>query len=187
MFWNCTSLTSAPALPATTIGGALLGLCYSYMFNSCTSLSSIDVSFTDWSSSGNPTNNWLRNVAASGTFTCPAELSDIRGNNNIPDGWTVKRHEYTYVKYTDASGLSDWEGDIVGQLAANSIPNLASVKEVELGSHVTDIAARVFWNKTGITSVKIPGTVTSVGQMLFTNCTNLSSVTIGNGATTIGI
>lgn len=187
MFNGCSSLTTAPKLPATTIGGFLIGLCYSSMFNSCTSLSSIDVSFTDWSSSGNPTNNWLNNVAASGTFTCPAELSDIRDASHIPTGWTVKRHEYTYVKYTDASGLSDWEGDIVGQLTTSSIPNLASVKEVELGSHVTDIANRVFWNKTSITSVKIPGTVTSVGQMLFTNCTNLSSVTIGNGATTIGI
>ncbi len=182
MFQNCTSLTSAPELPATTLDI----LCYSNMFNSCTSLSSIDVSFTAWSSS-NATYNWLRNVAASGTFTCPSTLPNTRGTSNIPTGWTVKRHEYTYVKYTDESGLSDWEGDIVGQLAASSIPNLASVKEVELGSHVTSIANRVFWNKTSITNVKIPGTVTSSGQMQFNNCTNLSSVTIGNGMTTIDV
>ena len=34
MFYNCTSLTSAPALPATT----LATYCYAYMFNRCTSL-----------------------------------------------------------------------------------------------------------------------------------------------------
>ena len=34
MFWNCTSLTQAPELPATTLANN----CYSYMFGSCTSL-----------------------------------------------------------------------------------------------------------------------------------------------------
>ena len=34
MFDNCTSLTTAPALPATTLGNS----CYSYMFYGCTSL-----------------------------------------------------------------------------------------------------------------------------------------------------
>ena len=37
MFQGCTSLTVAPALPATT----LAGYCYAYMFNSCTSLTTI--------------------------------------------------------------------------------------------------------------------------------------------------
>ena len=36
MFNGCTSLTSAPALPATT----LAGFCYSYMFKGCTGLTS---------------------------------------------------------------------------------------------------------------------------------------------------
>lgn len=31
--------------------------------------------------------SWLNNVAASGTFTCPAELPDTRGASNIPTGW----------------------------------------------------------------------------------------------------
>ena len=35
MFYGCTSLTTAPALPATT----LANYCYNYMFNGCTSLS----------------------------------------------------------------------------------------------------------------------------------------------------
>ena len=34
MFYNCTSLTTAPSLPATTLAYS----CYSYMFNNCTSL-----------------------------------------------------------------------------------------------------------------------------------------------------
>ena len=34
MFYGCTSLTTAPSLPATTLAGS----CYYYMFNGCTSL-----------------------------------------------------------------------------------------------------------------------------------------------------
>ena len=34
MFYNCTSLTTAPALPATTLARS----CYNSMFNGCTSL-----------------------------------------------------------------------------------------------------------------------------------------------------
>lgn len=58
------------------------------MFNGCTSLSSVDVAFTSWGI-GSETNNWLNNVAASGTFTCPAELSVIRDESHIPTGWNV--------------------------------------------------------------------------------------------------
>lgn len=47
----------------------------------------MDVGFTAWKA--NATTNWLQNVAASGTFTCPAELPDTRGANNIPVDWTV--------------------------------------------------------------------------------------------------
>ena len=39
MFYNCTSLTTAPSLPATT----LANYCYGYMFNGCTSLTTAPV------------------------------------------------------------------------------------------------------------------------------------------------
>lgn len=81
MFSNCTSLTAAPALPATTLAFS----CYSNMFSYCTSLSSVEVAFTEWTSGATP--NWLNDVAASGTFTCPSTLSDTRGVSNIPEGW----------------------------------------------------------------------------------------------------
>lgn len=82
MFNSCPSLTAAPSLPATT----LTDYCYANMFYGCTSLSSAEVAFTAWTSG--TTDNWLYNVAGSGTFTCPAALPDVRGASNIPDGWT---------------------------------------------------------------------------------------------------
>ena len=83
MFQNCTSLTTAPELPATT----LANYCYSEMFKYCSNLASINVSFTTWNHA-NSTPRWVEGVAASGTFTCPAELPDTRGVDNIPTGWT---------------------------------------------------------------------------------------------------
>ena len=83
MFSGCTSLISAPVLPATTLASG----CYYRMFYNCRNLTSIDVSFTDWDTLG-ATSDWLRNVGDSGTFTCPAKLPDTRGEGYIPYGWT---------------------------------------------------------------------------------------------------
>ena len=61
----------------------------------------------------------------------------------------------TRVKYTAASGLPDWEGDIVGELTSSSIPNLSKAEEVEIGSHVTSIWSYGFAGCSGLTSVTI--------------------------------
>jgi len=58
--------------------------------------------------------------------------------------WIVEHYrpvvkKTTVVKYTAASGLPDWEGDIVGELTISSIPNKSNIAEVEIGSHVTSI------------------------------------------------
>lgn len=84
MFSGCSSLMTAPKLPAITLANT----CYAFMFKDCTSLNSVDVAFTSWPQSVLITNNWLNNVAATGTFTCPAALPDVRGASNIPEGWT---------------------------------------------------------------------------------------------------
>ena len=85
MFSDCTGLTAAPELPAT----ALAEYCYSSMFSGCTGLTAV----TCLASSGieNATDNWLENVAASGTFTKAANMSDWPdGGSGIPTGWTVE-------------------------------------------------------------------------------------------------
>jgi hypothetical protein len=78
MFYNCTSLTTAPALPATTLATA----CYRAMFYNCSKLSSIEVSFTSW---GAQTLDWVSSVASSGTFTKPSALAEEYGTSRIPD------------------------------------------------------------------------------------------------------
>jgi hypothetical protein len=86
MFKSCTSLTTAPVLSATTLSN----YCYNNMFNGCTSLNYIKAMFTTTPST-TYTYNWVRNVAASGTFVKNAAASwTTTGVNGIPTGWTVE-------------------------------------------------------------------------------------------------
>ena len=83
MFYGCTSLTTAPALPATT----LVDGCYYGMFQNCSSLNSITV-YADDISSLNCTDNWLLDVASTGTFRNLGSATYSRDASGIPFGWT---------------------------------------------------------------------------------------------------
>ena len=83
MFLGCTSLTTAPVLPATT----LAELCYNTMFQWCTNLSAVTCLATDISAT-DCTKDWLDGVAASGTFTTPSSTDWTTGISGIPEGWT---------------------------------------------------------------------------------------------------
>ena len=86
MFQGCTSLTTVPVLPAAT----LKTYCYRQMFSGCTNLNSITCLATSISAS-NSTSNWVSGVAASGTFTKASSMSGwTTGVNGIPSGWTVQ-------------------------------------------------------------------------------------------------
>jgi hypothetical protein len=85
MFNGCTSLTQAPALPATTLANG----CYNRMFNNCSSLNHIEALFTTTPGT-NYTNGWVNGVAQNGTFVKSTEATwDVTGVNGIPTGWTV--------------------------------------------------------------------------------------------------
>lgn len=91
MFYGCTRLTTAPELPATT----LTTNCYYAMFYGCTSLNYIKMLATDISAS-NCLNNWVNNVAATGTFVKHADNTTIgTGVSGIPSGWTVQQYDPT--------------------------------------------------------------------------------------------
>ena len=111
MFENCTSLTAAPELPATTLADD----CYQYMFQDCSSLTTapelhattlsrycycgmffgcrnlknITMLATDISALF-CLEDWVRNVAYTGTFTKAASMTTLpSGGSGIPSGWTV--------------------------------------------------------------------------------------------------
>lgn len=86
MFSGCTSLTTAPDLPATSI--PTYG--YQYMFKDCANLSHIKCMATDISGFS-CVNGWVENVASSGLFIKNSSMESWeRGNNGIPNNWTIQ-------------------------------------------------------------------------------------------------
>lgn len=86
MFAGCTNLTTAPELPARTLAQG----CYYGMFYNCTSLNYIKCLATSIPVS-NCTQNWLSNVASSGTFVKNSSMTGwTSGDDGIPNGWTVQ-------------------------------------------------------------------------------------------------
>jgi hypothetical protein len=90
MFRDCTSLTTAPTLPATTLADS----CYSFMFGGCTKLNYIKMLATDISISS-CLGGWVNGVASTGTFVKNPDMTSLptaTSSNNykgIPSGWTV--------------------------------------------------------------------------------------------------
>lgn len=83
MFNGCHSLSIAPDLPARE----LVTKCYYGTFQHCHGLNSVNVSFSSWLSGA--TSWWMYVVHSEGTFTCPSDLPQTRGIDNIPEGWTI--------------------------------------------------------------------------------------------------
>lgn len=84
MFSGCSSLTVAPILPAEE----LLRNCYEEMFRGCSSLNNITCIATDISKESCIL-YWVRDVARTGTFIKKAGVSYPSGISGIPSGWTV--------------------------------------------------------------------------------------------------
>ena len=119
LFLRCSSLTTAPELPAEVFSnGCYRGLFYGCnslrgeiyiqaggsvatyscinMFTNCSSLNRIKVRFTtglNSNANGANTKDWLKGAATEGTFICPTELGTNetiqRGVYACPEGWTV--------------------------------------------------------------------------------------------------
>ena len=83
MFKDCTRLTTAPALPATTLAAS----CYRELFSGCSSLDKIITYATSVSAFGQ-LRNWVSGVAATGDFYNLGGATYTSGANGIPTGWT---------------------------------------------------------------------------------------------------
>ena len=102
MFEGCTGLTKAPELPAQTLTYS----CYDHMFQGCTNLSDVRCLATDISAK-NCTLEWLKDVAATGTFAKAESTAWTTGDSGIPDGWTV--NDYNYILPLTLEAIADGE------------------------------------------------------------------------------
>lgn len=89
MFTYCTGITKAPDLNAPT----LVTDCYNGMFDGCTSLNYVKCLAENVIDSTGNVNNWLRKVAATGTFVKKAGVNWDSGVSGIPTGWTVTEQQ----------------------------------------------------------------------------------------------
>lgn len=80
---DCSSLTTAPELPAET----LADYCYQYMFYNCTNLNTITLGYTG-NFSSIYFSNWVSGVASTGTFYYDG-TDTTTGTSAIPTGWTI--------------------------------------------------------------------------------------------------
>ena len=86
MFSDCTSLIRAPRLPAMTLEEG----CYCGIFSGCSSLTEASIAAT--TTATNALENWLNNVAASGTvYADPSLTLPTDSASGIPSGWA--RHD----------------------------------------------------------------------------------------------
>jgi hypothetical protein len=86
MFQGCTSLVTAPELPATILANN----CYSYMFKGCSKLNYIKAFFITTPGTSYTT-NWVYGVSSTGTFVKSKDATwNVNGISGIPSGWTVQ-------------------------------------------------------------------------------------------------
>ena len=87
MFYGCLSLTKAPELPATTLADS----CYFSMFSGCQSLKEVRISATKTATGATDAlDSWLENVSATGDFYCDPNSTIFPTNSasGIPANWT---------------------------------------------------------------------------------------------------
>ena len=130
MFSGCTSLTTAPELPATT----LANYCYSSMFNGCSNLNKITMLATDISASS-CLSNWVKGVASTGTFIKNNDMDSLpTGYSGIPSGWAIQDN----VTWTECTNLTITADDVVGNDTNTTIYYTATVNGVDnIGNPIT--------------------------------------------------
>ena len=158
---------------------------------------------------GTPNQSWNNSYitsspASGGDGVC--RITDWNGNTTVfkPEGknhngskWVVEYQIYvvperieddTWTFITHINGTV-YPINIVGNITQDkyeSIIGRNDVKEITMGSRVTEIGDNAFFYCTSLQSVTIPDSVTSIGDNAFKFCTALQSVTIPDSVTSIG-
>jgi len=106
MFYDCTSLSIAPELPATDLSNA--SNCYDEMFYGCSNLNDVTVLAKN-GLNGN-FDNWLDRVATTGTVKCYESLGlPIDSASGIPVNWTALYLDYVEAPLTIVSNANSNE------------------------------------------------------------------------------
>ena len=155
MFSGCTSLTTAPELPATT----LTSYCYMYMFQDCRNLNYIKCLATNIPTN-DCTDSWVNGVSATGTFVkSESMVSWQTGNNGIPSGWTVENiHDYS-KDYLTFTALENTTFGFTEHSLQYSLDDGTTWATLSAGSSTPTVTAgnKIMWKQTGLTPSQSSG------------------------------
>ena len=169
LFENCTVLTSAPELPATTLAAS----CYISMFYGCTSLTAApELPATSLAESC-----YVQMFAGCTNLAAAPELSATNLANDCYNGMFVSCTSLTSAPELPATSLAN---DCYNGMF-NYCINLASAPELPAENLVTGCYAGMFMNCTSLTSApELPAKTLVAGcyYQMFSGCTSLNSVTM---------
>ena len=116
MFCGCTKLEDSPVIAARKLTQGA----FTNMFNGCTSLKNVHISFNDWLDDA--TALWLKDVAPNGNIVCPAELPVIFDESHIPTGWTINGKHYNINLTVDVYDTETFQNDELFATCSTNIP-----------------------------------------------------------------
>ena len=172
MFELCSKLTTPPVIKATTFAE---NSCTA-MFRSCASLNNITVCANNKSAT-DCTKQWLKNVAATGTFyNYGTATYTIDSDSGIPVGWTERKpslkNEYFFVENLD-DGTNSIDGTNILTLKT-TVNSGISTKTIEYSKD------KISWTTLNLSSTT-PTTITmNVGDKIYFRNTSGTWNTIGN-------
>jgi hypothetical protein len=156
MFYGCTSLTTAPELPATTLANG----CYTQMFYGCSKLNYIKMLATDISAS-NCFESWVNGVSETGTFVKHKDMTTLSsGTSGIPNGWDIIDYNENdenmgNKKFLDKYGLKIYHELIKKEL--DSINSKISALSLNMNMSLSASPATIERNKA--TNITIKATI----------------------------
>ena len=136
-----------------------------YAFESCKSLTSIDIP------------NTVTSIGDYAFATC-SSLTSI----NIPDSVTSIGNS-AFVECTALTSITI--PNSVTSIGYGTFFDCTSLRSINIPNSVTSIGNNAFHGCSSLTSIDISNSITSIGESAFTNCTSLTSVNIPDSITSI--
>ena len=192
-FYGCSNITKAtiPTIAIDLISKYNLqeviinggGSIESYIFEDCTSLTSVTIG----ESVASIGRYAFKNCANLRSIVIPDSVASIEedafyGCSNITKA-TIPTIAIDLISKDNLQKVTINGGASIGSSAFENCTNLTSIS---IPNSVTSIGSSAFRGCKGLTSIVIPDSVTSIGRSAFYNCKGLTSIVIPDSVTSIG-
>ena len=185
-YWNNPRLTNAKSIYMQKRGVTSISR---YAFQSCTSLTSINIpdgvdsiggyAFQDcYSLTSINIPDGVDSIGSNAFQSCYS-LTSI----NIPDGVT-SISSYAFQNCYSLTSINVPDG--VDSIGSYAFYNCTSLTSINIPDGVTSISSYAFQNCYSLTSINVPDGVDSISSYAFYNCYSLTSINVPDGVDSIG-